>query len=87
MVLPLHTSDAWPVKDCIAAGWGREASSKMKSVLASLAKGESTFAPDRSWDALLVRLFPEVARLWVAEPGQVAKTALTTTKQGNPPAH
>ncbi|MBB3827081.1 hypothetical protein [Xanthomonas vesicatoria] len=54
---------------------------KMKSVLASLAKGESTFEPDRSWDALLVRLFPEVARLWVAEPGQVAKTALTTTKQ------
>lgn len=54
---------------------------KMKSVLASLAMGENTFAPDRSWDALLVRLFPEVACLWAAEPGQVAKTALTKTKQ------
>lgn len=54
---------------------------KMKRVLASLAEGESTFAPDRSWDALLVCLFPEVARLWAAEPGKVAKTALTKTKQ------
>ncbi len=36
---------------------------KMKRVLGSLAEGENTFAPDRSWDALAVRLFPEVARL------------------------
>lgn len=54
---------------------------KMKRVLASLAEGENTFAPDLSWDALAVRLFPEVARLWAAEPRQVAKTALTKTKQ------
>lgn len=54
---------------------------KMKIVLASLVRGENTFVPDRSWDALLVRLFPEVACLWAAEPGQVAKTALTKTQQ------
>lgn len=49
---------------------------KMKDVLTSLASGETTFAPSRSWDPLMVRLFPEVVPLWVADPRQVAKKAL-----------
>lgn len=49
---------------------------KMKSVLASLANGETTFAPNRSWDPLVARLFPEVLPLWAADPRQVAINAL-----------
>src|SRR3546814_2365572 len=36
---------------------------KMKGVLASLAKGDSRFEPQRTWDPILVRLFPDVAKV------------------------
>ena len=49
---------------------------KMKDVLASLAKGEPAFEPQRAWDPLLVRLFPEVAQVWSADASQVASAAL-----------
>lgn len=53
---------------------------KMKEVLAGLAKGESTFEPQRAWDALLVRLFPEVAEVWAADASEVARATLRASK-------
>ncbi len=49
---------------------------KMRDVLISLAKGEAQFRPQRVWDPLLVRLFPEVANVWVTDPAEVARAAL-----------
>lgn len=49
---------------------------KMKDVLASLEKGEPAFEPQRAWDSLLVRLFPEVAQVWSADASRVAIAAL-----------
>ena len=54
----------------------RKLQGKMKDVLSSLAKGESSFQPDRTWDGLLLRLFPEVADVWQADPSHVAKAVL-----------
>ncbi len=34
----------------------------MKDVLDSIAKGESAFEPQRAWDPILVRIFPEVGQ-------------------------
>lgn len=52
---------------------------KMKDVLVSLAKGEPAFEPQRVWDLLLVRLFPEVAQVWSADASQVASAALQSS--------
>lgn len=54
----------------------RKLQGKMKDVLSSLAKGETSFQPDRTWDGLLLRLFPEVADVWQADPSHVAKAVL-----------
>ena len=57
----------------------------MKGVLTSLARGETTFAPHRSWDPLMLRLFPEVAPLWLADPRHVATDALKPHQQAKKP--
>lgn len=49
---------------------------KMKEALNSLAMGEITFQPDRSWDTLLLRLFPEVQQVWMEDASAVASTTL-----------
>jgi len=54
----------------------RKLQGKMKDVLSSLAKGEASFQPDPTWDGFLLRLFPEVADVWQADPSHVAKAAL-----------
>ncbi|KRD79729.1 DUF6035 family protein [Lysobacter sp. Root983] len=54
---------------------------KMKQVLASLSDGEPAFQPQRSWDPLLARLFPEVAGVWAADPSQVAKAVLLASER------
>src|SRR3546814_7063826 len=53
---------------------------KMKGVLASLAKGDSRFEPQRPWDPLLVRLFPEVAKVWTADAAWVASAVLQASQ-------
>ena len=54
---------------------------KMKACLESIAAEEMRFQPDRSWDRLLVGLFPEVAQVWEQEPAQVARAALAKAKR------
>jgi hypothetical protein len=61
----------------------RKLQGKMKDVLSSLAKGESSFQPDRTWDGLLMRLFPEVAEMWAADPRQLAKSVLRPSTAAN----
>lgn len=56
---------------------------KMKQVLTSLACGESTFQPNRSWDHLLVHLFPEIATVWAADPSQLARAALSSRSRSH----
>lgn len=56
---------------------------KMKQVLDSLAKGERAFAPQRTWDPLLVRLFPEVAKVWTDDAAQVARAALRASEKNS----
>lgn len=59
---------------------------KMRRVLESLADGEPFFEPDRVWDPLLVRLFPEVADLWAKDAGDVARVALQAAPRLSPAA-
>lgn len=54
---------------------------KMKGVLDSLAKGERSFEPQRTWDPLLVRLFPEVAKVWTDDAAQVARATLRASEK------
>jgi len=53
---------------------------KMKKALESLADEEPFFEPDRAWDALLVRLFPDVAELWEKGAADTAHAALRATR-------
>lgn len=59
----------------------QEAQGKMKDVLVSLAKGEPAFEPQRAWDTLLVRLFPEVAQVRSADAARVASVALQASRR------
>lgn len=49
---------------------------KIQAVLMNLAGGGPAYLPDRSWDTLLMRLFPKVANLWGADPSELAQAAL-----------
>lgn len=50
---------------------------KMKRCLESLANGEPFFEPDRSWDPLLLKLFPEIANQWFRNPSEIASEVLS----------
>lgn len=58
---------------------------KVKKCLESLADGEPFFEPDRSWDHLLVRLFPEVASEWALDPSEVAREVLSKPRTARVP--
>lgn len=73
------------LKTVVSQDRTRKLQAKMKGVLTSLARGETTFAPHRSWDPLMLRLFPEVALLWLADPRQVATDALQPRQQAKKP--
>jgi hypothetical protein len=49
---------------------------KIKGCLESLVNGEPFFEPDRSWDRLLLKLFPKVADQWLRSPSEIARNAL-----------